>query len=505
MRLLIVGAGGIGCPAAWCALSAGHDVRLVDPDVVEASNLPRQVLYTEAHVGQPKALAAAQVLRHMLGEDAGIEGVHGRADETTWPALLRSIDGVIDATDGALTKDWLNQAAVRAGVPMLHAAGLRSEARLLPVAASGAPCLSCVFGRLVEEGGSCADLGVWNGVVGTVGALAVARIEALVAGGSEGASYDVLDFDAGRGMALDVAADAACEVCGASGRAASVEVFPEAADCAVAGGEEAASPRPRSDAHLDLRTERCPVNLLRARQVLAQLPPGTRVDVRLGAEGAQTVPQGLEGAGHTLVWQAADGEGLRLVAERGTQVSEVTGALASEELERFARQLVLPAFGPEGQVRLREAHVRVMGQGEAARLAALYLAAAGVGRLSIEAERHDPWIARLRERATGEVRRERAASHALDADVCLALGSEAVHDPQGSLRVIDTGGALSLRFGAGRSAPDLPAFVGPWIADAAQRRLLSEVTGDPKRVAGTLALLRDGTVARAQRPGSMRA
>ena len=150
-HVLVAGAGGIGCPAAWALARAGVGrITILDPDVVELSNLPRQVLFTPDDLGRPKAPAAAA---HLGGEAAGVVGFHEPLDDTNQAARLADVDVLVDATDGARTKDWLNQLAVRRGVPLVHAAGLRSEARLLAVPARGAPCLACLFGRLEEACG----------------------------------------------------------------------------------------------------------------------------------------------------------------------------------------------------------------------------------------------------------------------------------------------------------------------------------------------------------------
>jgi len=382
-HVLVVGAGGIGCPAAWGLIERGTTrVTLVDPDVVELSNLPRQVLYTPDDVGCPKAVVAAQRLG---GSVRGVTGVHARLDEGNADALLATVDVVIDATDGARTKDWLNQLAVRRNVPLVHAAGLRSEARLLPVPAGGRPCLSCLFGRLEEETGSCADFGVWNGAVGTVGFLAADAVYALVAGRAKSA-YGVLDFDTMRRTDLDVRLDEACPVCAASG---DVEPYPSGAGCtppaAVDTGPDGGA---ASGDVLDLVRERCPMNLLRARRALEERTAGAVLEIHLGEEGAATVPSGVQALGHDVLLREPLGAGLRLRVRSGGS-SNGAGALDHGLLKRFARQVVLPDIGEAGQARLRDATALVTGGGPTLAACALYLAAAGVGTLFIDARRSE--------------------------------------------------------------------------------------------------------------------
>jgi len=370
----VAGAGGIGCPATWGLAASGVGrVTVLDPDVVEASNLPRQVWFTAADVGRSKARCAAARLPAGLF----VGGVPARLDDTNEAALLAGVDVVIDATDGARAKDWINQLAVRRGVPLVHAAGLRSEARLLGVPAGGRPCLACLFGRLTEERGSCADLGVWNGVVGTVGFLAAhAAIEGLA---SSVAGYAVLDFATGRALTLGARPAQDCPVCAA---ASGLEPYPDALGCELgAGPAPPPGARPDADAELDLRDEHCPLNLLRARKALADMERGTVLAITLGAEGAETVPDGVRALGHRILAREARADGLDLLvasAGGGADARSLDGA----QLQRFARQVVLPEVGEAGQARLGATHVRLLGEGPAAASARTYLLAAGVGRVA---------------------------------------------------------------------------------------------------------------------------
>lgn len=311
----MVGVGGIGCPAAWALAQDVPGIRrltLVDPDLVEPSNLPRQILFAPGDVGHPKALVAAARLAPGGTSPSGVHvvGVHARLDHETESELLEGVDVLVDATDGARTKDWINALAVRRRIPLVHAAGLRSEARLLDVPAGGRPCLACLFGRLEDELGSCADLGVWNGVVGVAGFLAAAAVaRRLREPDAPSSGYAVHDFDAGRSFALVAEGDPACPVCAPAAELAA-EVLPaEAAACMPSSGPE------DGDA-LDLVGEECPMNLLRARAGVEALAPGGELEILLGAEGAETVPEGLAALGHEVVAEPL-GPGLRIRVRRG--------------------------------------------------------------------------------------------------------------------------------------------------------------------------------------------
>ena len=158
--VVVVGVGGIGSPCAWALARAGVGrLRLVDFDRVEESNLPRQVLFSSADVGRPKAVVAAEALaRHGIA----LEPVVARFDLAGGPVLVAGADVVVDATDGAATKTLVHAVSVRAGVPFVHAAALGAEGRVLDVPPGGKPCLACLFGTLAGEGDgdTCASVGV---------------------------------------------------------------------------------------------------------------------------------------------------------------------------------------------------------------------------------------------------------------------------------------------------------------------------------------------------------
>jgi molybdopterin/thiamine biosynthesis adenylyltransferase/TusA-related sulfurtransferase len=381
----------------------------VDPDVVEPSNLPRQVLFSELDVGRPKARVAAERLRRPGVE---VRGIVGRFDGGSGPPLAARADVVVDATDGAATKDLVNAVAVRAGVPFVHAAALGHEGRVLDVPAGGRPCLACLFGTgAVDDADTCAALGVMPGVVGAAGFLAAkAALARLAAPRAPSLGLRVLDLAGGRGVTLSASPDGACPVCGAA-----------AAPAAGAAGLRALSPR-RARASgavpagaLDLRDETCPTNLLRARRAVERLEPGATLEAWLGAEGAATVPDGLASLGHAVVAREARGDALRVVVRRGAGGPPAAAARPEEGdawLRRFARQVVLAEVGEAGQRRLGAAAVLVVGRGAAADACALYLGAAGVGTVLVGVEGPAPsaaWWGPPGAAVPGEARRHALA------------------------------------------------------------------------------------------------
>jgi adenylyltransferase/sulfurtransferase len=377
-HIVVAGLGGIGCPAAWGLAEAGVGrLTLVDPDVVTLHNLPRQVLFRSADLGRRKVEAAAERLKR---PGLTLTALKAPLDGRNANDLLYGASLLIDATDGARAKDGLNALAVERGVPLIHAAGVRSEGRLLDVPAGGRPCLACIFGRLgAEEGGTCSDLGVWNGVVGAVGFLAaLAALRRLAAPRAVSSGYEVLDLEQRRWTRLEARAEPECSVCGERGRPEGrAYVFAD-----VAADTGARPPAPPEV--LDLSLERCPMNLLRARQRLDAAANGDIVEIWLGLEGAATVPDGVRALGHAVLVEEPLGMGLRLRVRRAWRPDpDAPEPMDRQDLERFARQIVLPDFGEQGQRRLASARVVLRGPAPGVEVARTYLSAAGLGSVDV--------------------------------------------------------------------------------------------------------------------------
>ena len=121
-RALIVGVGGLGCPIALYLAAAGIGaLRLVDDDTVSANNLQRQVLYTEAEVGAPKAVCAARHLRDLRG-DLDVEIYTERLTEANADRLVSGCDLVLDGTDSYASRYLLNSTCARLRVPFIYGA-----------------------------------------------------------------------------------------------------------------------------------------------------------------------------------------------------------------------------------------------------------------------------------------------------------------------------------------------------------------------------------------------
>lgn len=215
-RVVLVGAGGIGAPAAVVLLAAGvKQLVLVDDDRVELSNLHRQILFRDEDVGSLKLDALARAL-HQRAPGARIELVHGRALPSTAAEIVRGASVVIDATDNFASRFLLADACAIEGVSVVHAAAVRFNATVFAVSQKGRPCYRCLFEDLPAEGApDCATAGVLGPVCGVAGALAADRALRILAE-DERAYGSIATFDGLKDelRSVGVRARAACELCG---------------------------------------------------------------------------------------------------------------------------------------------------------------------------------------------------------------------------------------------------------------------------------------------------
>lgn len=195
-RVLIVGLGGLGCPAARYLAGAGiGTLLLADRDRVERSNLPRQTLYTEADVGRLKVDAA---IAHLAAIDGSVElqGVH--TAEATLVAI-RDVDVVLDCTDNFEARFALNAACVAAKVPLVSGAAIRWEGQVAAFdLRRGGPCYGCLYPDTGAVAEACEDAGILGPVVGMVGAMQALLALQLLLGQPDAAGH-LHRWDARRG------------------------------------------------------------------------------------------------------------------------------------------------------------------------------------------------------------------------------------------------------------------------------------------------------------------
>lgn len=217
-RVLCVGAGGLGSPLALYLAAAGIGrLGLVEFDTVDASNIQRQVLYATADIGRPKLEAARE---RLAGLNPHIEIVpHARrlrADNVM--ALLSDYDIVVDGSDNFSTRYLVNDAAVLAGKPLVHASVFRFEGQLSVFDARRGPCLRCLFPEPppAELVPSCAEGGVMGMLPGIIGSMQALEVVKLVLGRGKPLIGRLLLFDGlgGEWRSLTVDKDPHCALCG---------------------------------------------------------------------------------------------------------------------------------------------------------------------------------------------------------------------------------------------------------------------------------------------------
>jgi len=169
MKVLVVGLGGLGCPASLELARAGCALTLIDPDVVELSNLHRQPWHRDADVGRPKVESAAEKLRAAFPR-LSVEALARRLDERNARELFERHDAVVDGTDGIAVKFLLSDTAVQTGRPLAWGGVLRLEGQAMRIRPGG-PCLRCLFETPPADAPTCAQAGVLGSVAGVIGAL----------------------------------------------------------------------------------------------------------------------------------------------------------------------------------------------------------------------------------------------------------------------------------------------------------------------------------------------
>ena len=221
---LVVGAGGLGNPAAQFLASAGiGTVTLADADVVDFTNLQRQILFAMDDVGTPKVAAAARRLAAINPEVRVVQAAQ-RVGATELAALVAAADVVLDCTDNFATRHAINRACVSARRPLVSGAAIRFDGQIsvFDVRDPAAPCYHCLFGEGEDlEETRCATMGVFAPLVGIVGATQAAEALKLVAGVGRPLAGRLLLIDA---LAMEwrevrVPRDPACPVCSSRGGA----------------------------------------------------------------------------------------------------------------------------------------------------------------------------------------------------------------------------------------------------------------------------------------------
>jgi molybdopterin/thiamine biosynthesis adenylyltransferase len=219
-RVLVVGVGGLGCPALLALVHAGvRRLALCDDDVVDRTNLHRQILFADADVGEPKLHAAARALRRIT-PDVGVVLHETRMLPGNAVDLAREADMVLEGSDNFATKFLAADACALAGVPVVHASAVRWVGTAMAVGATGQPCYRCVFEDVLPDGDApnCAEAGVMGPMVGVVAAAQVDLALALLDGRPAAGTLVTFDGRTGALRRRTVPRRQGCPLCGAAPR-----------------------------------------------------------------------------------------------------------------------------------------------------------------------------------------------------------------------------------------------------------------------------------------------
>ena len=217
---LIIGAGGLGCPAALYLGSAGVGrITIVDDDRIDATNLQRQIAHSTARIGLPKVDSVREAVL-AINPDVKVVPVVQRANDELLDVLVQQADVVLDCSDNFATRHAINHACVKHGKPLVSGAAMRFDGQIAVYDARRAdsPCYACVFPETEQAlEANCATMGVFAPLVGVVGAVQAAEALKLLCGVGQPLTGRLLMLD-GKFMQwseMALSRSESCMVCGA--------------------------------------------------------------------------------------------------------------------------------------------------------------------------------------------------------------------------------------------------------------------------------------------------
>jgi len=213
-RVLIVGAGGLGVPAALYLAAAGvGTIGIADPDTISLSNLQRQVLYRTGDDGAPKVERAADRLAE-LNPHVHVEPIDEAVTSANAAAMVRDFDLVLDGTDDFATRFCVNAACVAEGKTLVSGAIGRWTGQVGVFA--GRPCYQCLVPEIPPDAETCVAVGVVGALGGVIGSMMALEAVKLIAGAGQPLTGRLLVYDglAAEARTVRIGADPACPVCG---------------------------------------------------------------------------------------------------------------------------------------------------------------------------------------------------------------------------------------------------------------------------------------------------
>jgi len=218
-RALIIGAGGLGSPAAMYLASAGVGrITLVDNDAVDLTNLQRQIMHVTERIGVPKVLSGEQALIR-INPEITVVAIQERVAGERLDELVRDSDVVLDCSDNFATRHEVNRACMKFGVPLVSGAAIRFDGQIsvFDPRDQTSPCYACLFPpEQAFEDVQCSTMGVFAPLVGIVGAMQAAEALKLLihVGPSLAGRLLLLDARSMDWTSIKLTRNAACTVCG---------------------------------------------------------------------------------------------------------------------------------------------------------------------------------------------------------------------------------------------------------------------------------------------------
>lgn len=197
-RVMIIGAGGLGAPAAlYCAAAGIGTIGIVDADAVEISNLQRQVIHFTDDIGTAKVSSAREKME-AINPDVTVEPVRAFVNASNIGDIIDGYDFVIDGTDNFATKFLINDACIMKGIPFSHGGILRFNGQTMTVLPRESACYRCVFHKPPPKNmiPTCSEAGVLGAVAGMLGTIQAAEALKYITGAGDILADALLTFDA---------------------------------------------------------------------------------------------------------------------------------------------------------------------------------------------------------------------------------------------------------------------------------------------------------------------
>ena len=211
----IIGVGGTGTAAAEHLARAGINLRLIDRDIVEESNLDRQILYSLNDVGEAKVIAAKKSLQ-IINPEIKIESFTEEVNPTKNAENLIVGDLIIDCTDNMVMRHLINEVSLKKGIPWIYSGAIKYEGMVAPFSPKGAPCFSCLYPTIPKPGSfpTCDSVGVLGPVAPVIGGIASTLAIQILIGDKEFGTLYRYNFEKKLGMeTLTIKKNSVCEKC----------------------------------------------------------------------------------------------------------------------------------------------------------------------------------------------------------------------------------------------------------------------------------------------------